>query len=83
MVADARALTGWNKVDYVGNVSREVDPLDPIAIAQAIDYLVTNQDDALRMGENGRRVVVEKYSWANEEKKLFAFYDKLLGEQSQ
>jgi len=30
------------------------------------------------MGENGRRAVEEKYNWQIEEKKLLAFYDRVM-----
>lgn len=54
-----------------------VDPLDPRAIAQAIDYLVTHPVEAERMGRNGQRAIAEKYNWKIEEAKLLAFYSSL------
>ncbi len=54
-----------------------VDPLDPAAIAAAIDYLVRNPTLAQRMGQNGRRAVVERYNWLIEARKLLAFYAAL------
>jgi glycosyltransferase involved in cell wall biosynthesis len=54
-----------------------VDPADPAAIAAAIDYFVLNPGAARRMGENGRRAVLEKYNWSIEEKKLCDFYAAL------
>jgi glycosyltransferase involved in cell wall biosynthesis len=54
-----------------------VDPLDPKAIADAIDYLVLNPKTARRMGENGRRAVLKKFNWAVEEEKLLGFYATL------
>lgn len=54
-----------------------VDPLDPAAIARAIDYLVTHPDEAQRMGNNGRRAVLEKYNWSVEEAKLLCFYNRV------
>jgi len=55
-----------------------VDPLKPSEIAEAIDFLLTNPNEAQRMGQNGRRAVLEQYNWSIEESKLFAFYDLLL-----
>jgi glycosyltransferase involved in cell wall biosynthesis len=55
-----------------------VDPFRPDQIAEAIDYLVTHPDEARRMGENGRKAVVERYNWHIEEQKLLNFYDDLL-----
>lgn len=40
-----------------------VDPLDKDQIKDAIKYLVTNKEEAWRMGQEGRRAVIEKYSW--------------------
>ncbi len=54
-----------------------VDPLDPKAIAAAIDRLVENPDLVRSMGENGRRAVKERYNWGVEEKKLLELYRKL------
>jgi len=55
-----------------------VDPLKPKEIAKAIEYLIEHPDEAKKMGENGRRAVLEKYNWENESKKLLEIYKKLL-----
>lgn len=52
-----------------------VDPADVEAIAEALDYLLSNPSEARRMGENGRRAVIEKYNWENMEKVLLDFYE--------
>lgn len=54
-----------------------VDPGDPVAIAAAIDHFVLHPELARRMGENGRRAVLEKYNWTVESRKLVAFYEHL------
>lgn len=51
-----------------------VDPLDPAAIAEAIDYLVTHPEAARHMGENGRRAVMATYNWAAQATHLLEFY---------
>ncbi len=68
----------WREIVEGNDCGICVDPLDPAAIAEAIDRLIENPDLARRMGENGRRAVHERYNWANEEKKLFALYDTVL-----
>lgn len=68
----------WREIIEGNDCGLCVDPLDPRAIADAIDHLVENPDVARRMGENGRRAVVERYNWAVEEKKLLALYEQLL-----
>ena len=40
-----------------------VDPLNEKEIHDAIQYLVTHKEEAWRMGQEGRRAVLEKYSW--------------------
>jgi glycosyltransferase involved in cell wall biosynthesis len=54
-----------------------VDPHDPKAIAAAIDYLVAHPDIARRMGENGRKAVLEKYNWSVQAGRLTDFYGAL------
>lgn len=68
----------WRDIIEGNNCGLCVDPLDPAAIAQAIDYLITHPDEARRMGENGRRAVLEKYNWSIEEAKLLRFYEQIL-----
>ncbi len=55
-----------------------VDPLDPKAIGEAIEYLSGHDDVAKRMGENGKNAVLERYNWGIEEKKLFEIYERLI-----
>jgi len=57
-----------------------VDPLDPKAIAEAIERLVLDPELRKQMGQNGYRAFKEKYNWSLEEEKLFELYDQLLGE---
>jgi glycosyltransferase involved in cell wall biosynthesis len=68
----------WREIVEGNDCGLCVDPLDPAAIAEAIDYLVTHHDEARRMGANGRRAVLEKYNWSIEEAKLLALYSRVL-----
>jgi glycosyltransferase involved in cell wall biosynthesis len=68
----------WKEIVEGNECGLCVDPLDPQAIAAAIEYLIAHPDKARRMGENGRRAVEEKYNWERESEKLLALYDKLL-----
>ncbi len=56
-----------------------VDPSKPPEIARAMEYLIEHPDEARRMGENGRRAVLEKYNWETESKQLLRIYDEVLG----
>ncbi|OOE40906.1 glycosyl transferase [Salinivibrio kushneri] len=64
----------WKQIIENNQCGLCVDPLDPKAIAQAIDYLVTHPVEAEKMGRNGHKAVQEKYNWGIEEQKLLNFY---------
>ncbi|UVW30308.1 glycosyltransferase family 4 protein [Massilia sp. H6] len=64
----------WREIVEGNECGICVDPLDPQAIATAIDYLVCNPDIAKSMGERGRRAVMERYNWDVEATRLTDFY---------
>ncbi len=68
----------WKEIVEGNQCGITVDPLDPKAIAQAIEYLLTHPEEAQKMGQNGRRAVLEKYNWEREATKLLSFYEELL-----
>lgn len=51
-----------------------VDPKDPKAIAQAIDWIINHPEEAHLMGMNGLNAIKKFYNWNNEEKKLIEAY---------
>ena len=69
----------WQEIVEGNECGLTVDPLNPQEIAGAIEYLLEHLDLRQKMGENGRRVVVEKYNWEREAEKLLAVYRELLG----
>lgn len=64
----------WREIVVDNGCGLCIDPLNPAAIAQAIDYLVTHPLEAEKMGRNGQRVVQKKYNWSIEEDKLLELY---------
>lgn len=54
-----------------------VDPYDSSAIAEAVMFMIENPEIARTMGINGRKAVLNQFNWANEEKKLLSFYERL------
>lgn len=68
----------WRTIVEESKCGLCVDPMNPAAIASAIDYLVSHRAEAEKMGENGRQAVLSRYNWAREEAKLIEFYDRLL-----
>ena len=67
----------WKEIIEGNNCGICVNPLEPKEIARAIEYLIEHPDEARKMGENGRKVVLEKYNWENESKKLLKVYEGL------
>jgi glycosyltransferase involved in cell wall biosynthesis len=55
-----------------------VDPLQPAAIAAAINGLLADLAGAQAMGERGRAAVLARYRWDHEAAKLVALYNELL-----
>lgn len=47
--------------DYHCGVLADVNNIE--SIKEAIQYLVAHKEEAYEMGQNGRRAVIEKYSW--------------------
>lgn len=70
----------WKEIVEGNRCGLTVNPLNPQEIARAIQYLLAHPEEAKRMGENGRRAVLENFNWENEGKKLLALYEELLGE---
>ncbi|MDC1143553.1 glycosyltransferase family 4 protein [Porticoccaceae bacterium] len=68
----------WKSIIEKNKCGLCVDPLDPQAIAKAIDFLVTHPLEAEKMGRNGQEAVRQKYNWNIEEQKLTHLYQSLM-----
>ncbi len=64
----------WKKIVEDNDCGICVDALNPKKIGQAINKLIKNNNLAKKMGENGRKAVLEKFNWQNEEIKLLRVY---------
>jgi glycosyltransferase involved in cell wall biosynthesis len=71
----------WRQIVEGNQCGLCVDPLNPKAIAGAIDYLIMNPEIAKRMGENGKKAVIEKYNWPVQAIKLTDFYRTISNEK--
>lgn len=58
-----------------------VNPDSINEIANIINLLLSNKSESTEMGKRGRKVVLEKYNWNKEKKKLLSLYDKLIKER--
>jgi glycosyltransferase involved in cell wall biosynthesis len=68
----------WKEIVEDNNCGLCVNPMEPVMIAQAIDYLFENPVEAERMGRNGQKLVQDRYNWEIEEAKLLGYYKKLI-----
>jgi len=55
-----------------------VDPTRPEEIAEAMTRLIENPAEAREMGQNGRRVVADRYNWQHESEALLRIYETVL-----
>lgn len=72
----ASDFTLWRTIIDAADCGLCVDPLDVEAIAAAVDYLLNNPQEAVRLGRNGRLAVEKRYHWGYEEEKLIALYKR-------
>jgi glycosyltransferase involved in cell wall biosynthesis len=59
------------------NCGLMVNPKNVNSIVEVIKYFYNNPKRTKIMGENGRRLVMAKYNWRSEEKRLISVYDDL------
>jgi len=70
----ASAFPIWMDIVNKANCGLTVDPLNSEDIARSIRYLIENEDVRRRMGENGRRAIIERYNWETEAQTLLNAY---------
>lgn len=69
----------WRQIVTEADCGVLVDPLNPRAIAEAVDYFLSHPAEAERLGRNGRQAVEQRYNWSSEARKLRDFYLAVLG----
>ena len=67
----------WEEIILGNKCGITVNPLDPEELAEKIEYLLGNPEERRKMGENGRKVFIEKYNWDHEKRKLLQIYEAL------
>jgi len=67
----------WREIVEGNQCGLCVDPLEPKAIGEAIQFLIDHPAEAEKMGKNGRQAVEQKYNWSIEEDKLLKLYKEL------
>jgi len=68
----------WSKLVGDADCGITVDPMDATAPTAAVRRLLDNPEDAARLGENGRRAILERFNWEHEFAKLAALYPRIV-----
>jgi glycosyltransferase involved in cell wall biosynthesis len=68
----------WRRVVEETQCGLLVDPLNPKAIAEAIQWLLEHPGEAEEMGKRGQKAIREQYNWDVEAHKLLNVYEKIM-----
>lgn len=68
----------WREIVAGERCGLLVDPLNPKAIAEAIQWILDHPEEAEEMGRRGQKAVPERYNWNTEAAKLISLYRRLL-----
>jgi len=71
----------WRRIVEAARCGILVNPRDPKAIADAIEYVLTHPAEAEEMGKRGQAAVLKQYNWETESKKLVNLYFTLVKSQ--
>lgn len=68
----------WKEIIDENECGLCIDPKNPREIGLAINTILSDEIAAKKMGEHGRKAVLEKYNWSNEKAKLNSIYQSLV-----
>jgi len=73
----------WRKIISASNCGILVDPLNPKAIANAMQWILENPEEAKAMGHRGNKIVKDIYNWEPEATKLTGLYKTLFAKNQR
>jgi glycosyltransferase involved in cell wall biosynthesis len=68
----------WREIMNGIDCALFVDPLQPRAIAEAIQYVISHPAEAENMGRRGQEAVRKSYNWESQARELFRLYAKVM-----
>lgn len=68
----------WRRIIDDAGCGVLVDPFDPMAISEAMRWILDHPAEAEAMGQRGRQAVERTYNWDTEAEKMIGLYNKLL-----
>lgn len=69
----------WKKIVEEEKCGIAVDPYNENEIVNAVNFLLSDRKRAKQMGDNGKKAIKDKYSWAHEGDILVDAYKKYIG----
>jgi glycosyltransferase involved in cell wall biosynthesis len=72
-------VRSWSEIVRKHDCGIVLENGSPESFAKAMTQLFSDQHEANRMGQNGRRAALENYTWESEERKLIDLYERLIG----
>ena len=79
----ATNVGGISEAVHSGENGILVEPNDPVKLASAIQYLLDNESIRREFGEEGRKLVMNKFSTGAVVRKLVMIYERLLASRSR
>lgn len=73
----------WREIVEGAGCGLLVDPMNPGAIASAMQWIIDHPEEAAEMGRRGRAAVESTYNWEAESTKLVELYRRLLQAPSE
>ena len=67
----------WKEIVESNHCGIAVDSRNVDEVARAIRYLLDHEEEALEMGRNGQKAILEKYNWESQEKALLDIYRRV------
>lgn len=67
----------WQRIVGEADCGITVDPFDADSVTEALTRLLSDPQEAARMGENGRQAILSRYNWDVEFEKLLGLYERL------
>jgi glycosyltransferase involved in cell wall biosynthesis len=67
----------WQRLIAEADCGVTVDPMDPQAVVKVVEALCRHPEEARRLGENGRRAILEHCNWETEFAKLEELYARI------
>ena len=68
----------WRDIVEKYNCGILVNPDNIEEIKEAIEYLLSNEEEAYRMGQNGKMAIEKEYNWEKSSRSLLHLYENIL-----